>query len=760
MGRWRRLAAAAAVIAVGLALTPAGPAHAAGLTATFTKTSDWGTGYEGKYTIVNGTTAAVTWRVEFDLPTGATISSFWDASLTRSGNHVVAVGTWNATLAVGASTSFGWIGAPGGVTPANCTVNGGSCAGSGGGDTTPPTVPGTLSSPSRTTTTVSLSWGASTDTGGSGLAGYNIYRNGATTPTAQTNGTGTTFTDSGLVASTTYTYVVRARDGAGNVSGPSNQISVTTNAVPTDTTPPTTPGTLSSPSRTASTVNLSWGASTDTGGSGLAGYNIYRNSTGPGSPTYQTTGTGTTFTATGLSANTTYTFVVRARDGAGNISGASNQISVTTNQVTPGTNRRVAYFTQWGIYERAYFVKNIDTSGQAAKLTHIHYAFGNVNAQSRCFQANQLGQGDAWADYQRRFTADQTVNGTADVFNQPLAGNFNQLKELKAKHPGLKVLISIGGWTYSRYFSDAALTAASRQAMVASCLDLYIKGNLPQLGGDPAGGPGSGFGVFDGVDIDWEWPASEGNVGNIVRPQDKQNYSLLLAEFRRQLDALTATTGKRYLLTAFTPADPAKIAAGWDITRADGTPSVFDYMDFGNVQGYDFHGAGSDNSWEPGRTGHQANLVRDAQDPYPFEFSIQLAIQTYLNAGVNPRQLTIGFPFYGRGWQGVAAGPAGNGEWQTATGAAPGQFAEEAGTRGYNNLLAMVPNCTVHHDTQSVSTYCYTGPGGQWWTYDDPWSIGQKTTWLKQRNLLGAMIWEMSGDTTNGSLMTALHNGL
>jgi chitinase len=111
----RRAVGAAAVLllAVGLAALPASPAIAAnGASAVFTKSGDWGTGYEGKYTITNGSTSALTWRVEFDLPTGSTISSFWDASVTKSGNHVVAVGTWNGTLAVGQSTSFGWIGAP------------------------------------------------------------------------------------------------------------------------------------------------------------------------------------------------------------------------------------------------------------------------------------------------------------------------------------------------------------------------------------------------------------------------------------------------------------------------------------------------------------------------------------------------------------------------------------------------------------------------------------------------------------------------
>jgi chitinase len=112
-------------------------------------------------------------------------------------------------------------------------------------------------------------------------------------------------------------------------------------------------------------------------------------------------------------------------------------------------------------------------------------------------------------------------------------------------YPNLRVQISLGGWTWSKYFSDAALTPASRQAMVASCIDLYLKGNLPFIGNSTRGGIGSAAGVFDGIDLDWEWPGSEGNAGNIVRPEDKQNLTLLAAEFRRQLDAYGAQVGRR-----------------------------------------------------------------------------------------------------------------------------------------------------------------------------------------------------------------------
>jgi chitinase len=126
------LAAAAAAIAV------ASNAYAAGPTATFVKTQDWGSGWEGKYTITNGGTTTITsWTVQFDLPSGTTIGTYWDALLTSSGNHHTFTNrNYNGTIAPGGSVSFGFIGAGSG-SPANCTLNGAPCG--GGGPTQPPT---------------------------------------------------------------------------------------------------------------------------------------------------------------------------------------------------------------------------------------------------------------------------------------------------------------------------------------------------------------------------------------------------------------------------------------------------------------------------------------------------------------------------------------------------------------------------------------------------------------------------------------------
>ncbi|NBC68376.1 hypothetical protein GT003_05125 [Paenibacillus sacheonensis] len=187
----------------------------------------------------------------------------------------------------------------------------------GTGDTQAPSAPSNLTSPSKTTTSVNLSWTASTDN--VAVTGYNIY-NGSTL--AGTVASGTTFSVTGLTANTAYTFTVKAKDAAGNVSAASNALSVTTSSA-SDTQAPTAPSSLTSPSKTATSVNLSWTASTDN--VGVTGYDVYNGSTLAG------TTAGTTFTVSGLSASTAYTFTVKAKDAAGNVSSASNALSVTTN---------------------------------------------------------------------------------------------------------------------------------------------------------------------------------------------------------------------------------------------------------------------------------------------------------------------------------------------------------------------------------------------------------------------------------------------
>jgi chitodextrinase len=195
-------------------------------------------------------------------------------------------------------------------------------------DTTAPTLPTNLTVSGTTQTSTNLSWTASTDN--IGVTGYDVYRDGALLASV----TGTTYTATGLTASTSYSFFVRAKDAAGNVSANSNTVSVTTSDAPApDTTAPTAP-TLSASGTTQTSTNLSWSGATDN--VGVAGYDVYRNAVLIGSTT-----TATTFSVTGLTASTTYTFNVRAKDASGNSSVNSNTVSVTAlaNTVTYCTSR-------------------------------------------------------------------------------------------------------------------------------------------------------------------------------------------------------------------------------------------------------------------------------------------------------------------------------------------------------------------------------------------------------------------------------------
>jgi chitinase len=391
----------------------------------------------------------------------------------------------------------------------------------------------------------------------------------------------------------------------------------------------------------------------------------------------------------------------------------------------------VGYYLQWGIYGRGYTVKNVETSGSADRLTTINYAFGNVAPDANGDIVCQSG--DPWADWGVPWDATTSVDGMASSW--PFQGNFQQLEALKGLHPKLKVLMSLGGWTWSKYFSDAALTDTSRKKLVSSCIDLFIKGNLPDTP------PGTAAGVFDGFDLDWEWPGSEGNTGNIVRPEDRQNFTKLLAEFRRQLDAL----GRGYLLTAFLPAATAKIDAGFEVGK------IFRYLDWGTVQGYDLHGA-----WEA-TTNHQSNLFTSRLDPSSPRFSVADTLAAYLRRGAPARKLVVGVPFYSRGWAGVAA--SNHGLYQPSTGPAPGTW--EPGVEDYKAVAPLLASgYTRYNDRRSGASWLYNASTGIFWTLDDPAVLRAKALFARAFGLGGLMFWELSGDTADGQLVAAIDRGL
>jgi chitinase len=582
----------------------ASPAQAASTaTATYAKTQDWGTGFEGKWTVKNtGTTSLSSWTVEWDFPSGTSVTSAWDADVTSAGTHWTAKNkSWNGTLAPGASVSFGFNGAGSG-SPSGCKLNGGSCDGGSTPGDAAPSAPGTPTASGITNTSVKLAWSAATDD--KGIKNYDVLRDGAKVATVTT----TSYTDTGLTAGTDYSYTVQARDTADQTGPASGAVAVHT-----------------------------------TGG--------------------------------------------------------------TTDPPPTGSKVKLGYFTEWGVYGRNYHVKNLVTSGSASKITHINYAFGNVK-DGKCVVD------DTYAAYDKAYTADQSVSGVADTWDQPLRGNFNQLRELKAKYPNIKVLYSFGGWTYSGGFAQAAANPA---AFAASCKSVIE---------DPRWAD-----VFDGIDIDWEYPNACGLTCDTSGA----------AAFKNLMGALRSEFGSSYLVTAAITADGS---SGGKLDAAD-YGGASQYVDWYNVMTYDYFGAFD----ADGPTAPHSPLTSYAGIPTA-GFDSADAIAKLKSKGVASNKLLLGIGFYGRGWTGVTqAAPGGS-----ATGAAPGTY--EAGIEDYKVLKTSCPT------TGTIAGTAYAYCGNNWWSYDTPATIAGKMTWAKNQGLGGAFFWEFSGDTGNGELVSAINSGL
>ena len=501
-------------------------------------------------------------------------------------------------------------------------------------------------------------------------------------------------------------------------------------------------------------ITLSWSASTDSSGTGdVAAYHVFNGSN------IVATSMGTSVTVGSLLPSTSYTFTVQAYDKDGNSSGQSSVVTASTQATGASPFQRIAYFDQWSIYGNAYFPSNIASSGAASQLTAIIYDFENVDPVNlTCFEAIKAsdasnesdpnagdGAGDAFADYQKSYSSN-SVDGTSDSFSQPIKGNFNQLRQLKVKFPNLKIFLSLGGWTYSKYFSDVAASAASRQKFVSSCIDMFLKGNLPTgISGDASGGPASGAGIFDGFDIDWEYPAAAGHVGNHFGSQDTANYTLLMQEFRNELDSYGASVGKHFLLTAAVPSGQDKIAHIQ-------TDQVGKYLDFADVMTYDMHGGfeptGPANLQDPlhDSSGDPSKAIPPGNEKYNIDTAIKAwttGLPDYSIAGGFPAsKLVMGFPFYYRGWTGVATGST-HGLYQAATGPSSSfSFSQTAGVADYKELVSagLTGNASDNFfDSTTQASWIYDG--NNFYTGDTPQSIAAKTAFIKSNGLAGATRW-------------------
>jgi len=365
----------------------------------------------------------------------------------------------------------------------------------------------------------------------------------------------------------------------------------------------------------------------------------------------------------------------------------------------------VAYLASWGVRSKGTRIAELPGD----RLTHLIYAFANVGAdgmmalEDPCLDAGRCGSGSA------------TSTG----------GNFAQLRALKERHPHLKVLVAVGGWTRSVNFSNAALTPESRQRFAQSGVERFLRG-WP--------------GLFDGFDIDWEYPVFGGARENVTRPEDRQNFTLLLTELRRQLDAEGARDRRRYLLTAATAAGPRLVAS----LELDRVAPVLDWL---NVMTYDYHSGSAIAHFN-------APLHAAASDPTPF-YNVDSTVALYLRGGVPARKIVIGVPFYGRAYGGVHG--TNGGLFQPAT-PPPREWATGLDYRQIAARNLTTQGFTRFWSSEARVPWLHNDSLGVFVSYDDAESIGLKAEYARERGLGGVMIWEIGGD--DGTLMRAIHDRL
>ncbi len=409
----------------------------------------------------------------------------------------------------------------------------------------------------------------------------------------------------------------------------------------------------------------------------------------------------------------------------------------------------VGYFGQWGLYsDPRYTLKDLATNNKAGMLDQLNYAQGFVTG-GHCSVA------DRNADLDHTFNASESVDGKPDDPASPFRGHLHQLAELKLAYPHLKALISLEGRAADFSF-DAR--PENRQAFVASCVDLFVKGNLAANVSEP--------GLFDGIDVDWEYPHGP----------DADNFVAMLTEFRRQMDMVR-------------PGLKLSIAVGPSPRMYDGTDftAVSAQVDEVGLMTYDMAGpwmqttgfiaplyrvqppadpAGATAAPAPtpaptgGNPTASTTPAAEAAVPPgtlpgstpaprpPPAGGVAGSVQAFLAAGVPAPKLLIGLPFYGYGWTQVPE-------------VAQGVFQEGTpihGDRPYSYIETLFPRSKVYRDPVSQTPWLFDGDA--FWTFDDPVSVQAKAAYAVEHNLGGVMIWELSGDTTQATLLKAAQRGL
>ncbi len=464
-------------------------------------------------------------------------------------------------------------------------------------------------------------------------------------------------------------------------------------------------GTLAAPrdlqvvSATKSTASLGWSRV-----DGATSYDVLLDGA------YFGTSDSNRFVAEGLTEGRTYSFTVIAKNGVWEDSAASDDVTVV-----PGADYNiVTYYTSWSGFTDGRDFQPGDI--EADKFSHIQYAFADLCWNGKTSKGGDCQKAGVPLHEEYKF------NGEI-VLGDPEADlpNFTEFAAIKAANPELKLVLSVGGWSWSDNFSNMAATEQTRLAFAGSVVEFIRE-----------------FGL-DGIDIDWEYPVEAGEEGNSNSPDDKYNFTLLMKSLRETLDAAGAEDGRYYLLTI------ASSQSDSFIENADLANSI-QYLDFVSVMTYDYSG-----SWDP-LAHHNSPLYSDPNHPgsNAVRHNVNGSILANLNAGIPGYKLNVGIPFYGKGWLNVPDG---------------GQYGISQGRDLGGDIFGTWENFSFdYHDLEENYTdkngferhwneyskvpYLYNRETGDFITYNDRQSMLYTASLVRSLDLGGVMSWELQGDRT------------
>ncbi|KAE8151602.1 class V chitinase ChiB1 [Aspergillus avenaceus] len=357
--------------------------------------------------------------------------------------------------------------------------------------------------------------------------------------------------------------------------------------------------------------------------------------------------------------------------------------------------RSVAFFVDWAIYDRKHRPNDIP----AERLTHVLYAFAAIKETGEVFLS------DTKAAFGKAPDATEGQSQTV--------GCIEELNKLKRRHRNLKVLLSIGGWTYSGMFKGPASDSVKRKEFARTAVQL-----MSDIG-------------FDGVDVDWEYPSTAEQAEHLVS---------LLKETRDELDAYSTknSNGKHFLLTVASPAGPEKI----EVLRL---PEMDRLLDFWNLMAYDYAG-----NWDTA-TGHLANVYKGQSDLRGTPYNTQDAVDLYTKKGVPSHKIVLGMPVYGRSFTQT------NGPGDSFTKDTKGSWEPSV----WDYKVLPLPGAKEYEIKELVASYSYDNHSRTLISYDTPNVARWKAEYIINKGLGGAMWWETSSDKQGSdSLITTVVNAL